>query len=156
MGTKNDIKWFEKILKGLSKVIVTEFLTATTAAAVLPSVAAPLGLEDYCDVKISAPKSVKEMTPLADGQSYACISDDGNSIDVYSYKTGQKTSTLFSISNIAGSVKIDEFDGFAISENGKSLLLWNNVDLHTSPTRRMLLLSHIAVSSVLCVLLWER
>ena len=26
MGTKNDIKWFEKILKGLSKVIVTEFL----------------------------------------------------------------------------------------------------------------------------------
>ena len=25
MGTKNDIKWFEKILKGLSKVIVTEF-----------------------------------------------------------------------------------------------------------------------------------
>lgn len=103
-------------------------LTATTAAAVLPSVAAPLGLEDYCDVKISAPKSVKEMTPLADGQSYACISDDGNSIEVYSYKTGQKTSTLFSISNIAGSVKIDEFDGFAISENGKSLLLWNNVE----------------------------
>ena len=25
MGTKNDIKWFEKILKGLSKVTVTEF-----------------------------------------------------------------------------------------------------------------------------------
>ena len=25
MGTKNDIKWFGKILKGLSKVTVTEF-----------------------------------------------------------------------------------------------------------------------------------
>lgn len=91
-------------------------------------VAAELNINDYCDVKISAPKSVKEMTPLADGQTYACISDDGHSIEVFSYKTGKKVSTLFSIDNIAGELKIDDFDGFKISENEKKVLLWNDVE----------------------------
>ena len=90
-------------------------LSATMAVAGLTGAsAAPLTIDDYCDIKTAAPASVKEMRPLADGQTYACISDDEKTIDVYSYKTGKKVSTLFSVDNIAGALKIDEFDGYAL------------------------------------------
>lgn len=87
-----------------------------------------LTINDYCDVKIAAPKDVKKMNPLADGQSYSCISDDGASIDVYSYKTGKKIKTLFSVNSIKGDLKISDFDGYSISENEKYILLWNDVE----------------------------
>lgn len=90
--------------------------------------ATTLSINDYCDVKIAAPKSVKEMTPLADGETYACISDNGNAIEVYSYKTGKKVNTLFDVNNIAGELKISDFDGYSISGNEKKVLLWNDVE----------------------------
>ena len=104
-------------------------LSALMAAGAAMSVqAAPLTLDDYCDIKTAAPNSVKEMRPLADGQTYACISDDGSAIEVYSYKTGKLVTTLFSTASISGELKIDEFDGYAISGNEKKILLWNNVE----------------------------
>lgn len=63
---------------------------------------------------------------MADGASYAAISDDGRSIEVFAYKTGKKTSTLFSLDNIKGDFRIDDFEGYTISANGKKVLLWNN------------------------------
>ncbi|MDE5878357.1 MAG: S9 family peptidase [Muribaculaceae bacterium] len=88
--------------------------------------ATPLNVEDYCDVKISAPVSIKEMRPLADGLTYAAISDDGRSIEVYSYKSGKKVNTLFSVDAIKGDVKIDGFEGYVLSDNERKILLWNN------------------------------
>lgn len=88
--------------------------------------AASLSVQDYCDVNISAPASVKEMTPLADGEQYAAISDDGKSIETFSYKTGKKTGVLFDINTVKGEIKIKDFDGFNISDNGRKILLWNN------------------------------
>lgn len=88
----------------------------------------PLTVKDYCAPGFSAPKSVKEMTPLADGESYAAISEDGKSIETFSYKTGKKTGVLFSISGVKGDIKIPEFDGYEISDNGRKILLWNNVN----------------------------
>ncbi|MDE6423643.1 MAG: DPP IV N-terminal domain-containing protein, partial [Muribaculaceae bacterium] len=44
----------------------------------------------------------------------------------YSYKTGKKTGELFSIAAQKGELKIEEFEGFEISANGKKILLWNN------------------------------
>ncbi|MDE6299331.1 MAG: S9 family peptidase, partial [Muribaculaceae bacterium] len=55
--------------------------------------ASKLTLQDYCNIR---PATVKDMTPLADGETYAAISDDGKSIEIYSYKTGKKTGELFS------------------------------------------------------------
>lgn len=94
-------------------------------AAAASAVAAPLTVEDYCDVKLTAPASVKEMTPMPDGESYAAISDDGKSIEIFSFKTGEKTGVLFSIDDVKGSVRIEDFDGYEISDNGMTLLLWN-------------------------------
>lgn len=87
-----------------------------------------LTIEDYVAPGQNAPKGIKEMRPLADGLTYAAISDDGKSIDIYDYKSGKKVSTLFSISDIKGETKIDSFDGYEISDNGKKILLWNDVN----------------------------
>ncbi|MDE6793604.1 MAG: S9 family peptidase [Muribaculaceae bacterium] len=100
--------------------------TIITALSLLPIStigASPLTLQDFCNVR---PASVKAMTPLADGETYAAISDDGNAIEIFSYKTGKKTGELFNISGVKGELKISDFDGFRISENGKKILLWND------------------------------
>lgn len=87
-----------------------------------------LSVEDYCDIKKSSPARIKEMRPLAGGQEYAAISDNGRAIEKFSYKTGKKTGDLFSLDAIKGDLKISDFDGYAISDNGRTLLLWNNVE----------------------------
>ena len=87
-----------------------------------------LTVEDYCDIKKSSPARIKEMRPLDGGQEYAAISDDGRSIDRYSYRTGKKVGTLFSLDAIKGDLKIEAFDGYTISANGRAMLLWNNVE----------------------------
>lgn len=87
---------------------------------------AALTIEDYCLPSVAAAPGVKEMTPLNDGETYAAVSDDGTRIEVFSYKTGKKTGELFSLSGIKGDLKITEFDGFKISDNGRKILLWND------------------------------
>lgn len=85
-----------------------------------------LTADDYCNPAVTKAAGIKEMRPLADGESFAAISDDGKSIDIYSYRTGQKTGTLFSIDGVKGDVKIDCFEGYELSANEKKILLWNN------------------------------
>lgn len=87
---------------------------------------AELNVNDYCDVKISAPAKVKDMRPLKDGLSYAAVSDDGQRIEIFSYKTGKKTGVLFDLKEVKGDLKIDDFEGYKLSDNGKKILLWNN------------------------------
>ncbi len=102
-------------------------LILAAGATVLWSAASTLTVEDFCDLKVSAPSSVKDMTPLNDGETYAAISDDEKSIEIFSYKTGKKTGVLFDINAVKGNVRISSFDGFTVSDNGKKVLLWNNV-----------------------------
>lgn len=85
-----------------------------------------LTVEDYCDIKTARPAGVKEMTPMPDGKSYAAISDDGKAIEVFSFTTGAKSSELFNVGNVKGDVKISDFDGYEISEDGRRILLWND------------------------------
>ncbi len=100
-------------------------LTAIALGALSSSPAyAALTATDYCDVKLTAPASVRESTPLPDGLTYAAISTDGDKIEVFSYKTGAKTGTLLDLRGVKGSIKLDSFDGFAISANQKKILLW--------------------------------
>ncbi len=94
--------------------------------AVIPGSCFALTTEDYCDIRKNAPATVKEMTPMPDGVSYCAISDDGRKIETFSYKTGNKIGVLFDIDAIKGNVKIDSFEGYSISDNGKKILLWND------------------------------
>lgn len=86
----------------------------------------PLTAADYCTIKLNSPATIKEMTPMTDGEHYLCIGNDGKSIEKYSYKTGKKVSTVFDVNTIKGDVKINEFDGYSVSDNGRMLLLWND------------------------------
>lgn len=86
--------------------------------------AAPLTVADYCQPDLTRPVSVKTPMPLADGASYSAISADGRSIESYSFKTGKKLETLFSLDAQKGDVKIDSFDGYSISDNGRKIMLW--------------------------------
>lgn len=88
--------------------------------------AAGLTVEDYCDITTARPAGVKEMTPMPDGETYAAVSDDGNAIELFSFKTGKKTGELFTIEGVKGYVKIGSFEGYEVSDNGKKLLLWND------------------------------
>lgn len=97
-----------------------------TGMSVCSAIGSPLTIDDYCLPSNTAPAGVKEMRPLNDGESFAAISDDGKSIDVFSYKTGEKISTLFSIDGVKGDLRIDSFDGYELSANEKKILLWNN------------------------------
>ena len=88
--------------------------------------AATLTADDYCSPVLTAPATVKEMRPLNDGESFSAISDDGKAIEVFSYKTGNKISTLFDIDAVKGDVKINSFDGYELSANEKKILVWTN------------------------------
>ena len=90
------------------------------------TIKAELTISDYCDPKLASPAGIKAITPLSDGESFAAISEDGQSIEKYSYKTGKKIGEIFNLSTVKGDLKIDEFEGYNISDNGKKILLWNN------------------------------
>lgn len=96
--------------------------------AIMPmaAYASSLTLNDYCDIKTSSPAAVRDMTPMPDGETYSRISEDERSIEVFSYKTGKKVETLFSLDAIKGDPKISDFEGYVLSSNGKKILLWNS------------------------------
>lgn len=88
--------------------------------------ASALDVNDYCDLKKAAPKSVKEITPMPDSETYAAADEDGKVITLYSFKTGDKAGELFNADAVKGDVKIEAFDGFCVSANGQKVLLWTD------------------------------
>ena len=102
-------------------------LAAMGSMAMTVSAAVTLKAEDFCDIKVCVPAGIGEMRPLSDGKSYSMVSKDGRKIDIYSYETGKKTGTLFDLDAVKGELKIDSFNGYQVSENGRKILLWNDV-----------------------------
>lgn len=105
-----------------AKALLTIFLSTVFSVG---GYCAELTITDYCSPREAAPAGIKAITPLPDGESFAAISDDGTSIEKYSYKTGKKIGEIFNLTTVKGDLKIDSFDGFTVSENGKKILLWN-------------------------------
>ena len=106
--------------------MMTRILTLLVLITLTGIVKAELTISDYCNLNVCTPATIKDITPLPDGESFAAISEDGKSIEKYSYKTGKKIGEIFNIDNVKGELKIDDFEGFKISDNGKKILLWNN------------------------------
>lgn len=100
-------------------------LMSMIAGLALDVSAVALDVKDYCDISVNQPAGIREMRPLSDGKSYSAVSKDGRSIDIYSYATGKKTGTLFSLDAVKGDLKIDYFDGYQVSDNGRKIMLWN-------------------------------
>lgn len=103
-----------------------KLLTALTCLALFFSLKAELTISDYCDIKLATPAGIKEITPLSDGESFATMGENGRTIEKYSYKTGKKTGELLNLETLKGDIRIDDFEGFKISDNGKKILLWTD------------------------------
>ena len=62
------------------------------------------------------------VTPLAAGDTYAQISDDGKRIVAYSFKTGKQVGVLFDAATARGP-KVSYVEGYIMSPDGKRLLI---------------------------------
>jgi len=80
-----------------------------------------LELKDITEGKFRT-EYMSAITPLNDGESYASISDNGEQIIKYSYKTGKQTGVLFDVNTAIG-LKIDGVDNFILSPDGEKLLV---------------------------------
>ena len=60
--------------------------------------------------------------PLADGETYAQLSEDGTRIVQYSYQTGKEKAVLFDVTSLADET-LTEIDDFIMSPDGHHILL---------------------------------
>lgn len=67
-------------------------------------------------------EQLDEVTSLADGESYAQISSDGEKIVKYSFRTGEQTGVLFDITKARGP-KLKSFEGYILSPDGSKILI---------------------------------
>lgn len=93
-------------------------LVATTASAQQLTLDDILSHEYY-------PRSVREVHPMADGESYACVSDDGQRIERCSFKTGEIMETLFDVSTARGAT-LRSVEGYIFAPDGKNILIETN------------------------------
>ena len=80
-----------------------------------------LSLKDITGGAFSA-EYLRTITPLNDGESYAQISQDGQQIVSYSYKTGKQSAVLFDVNHTTGE-KIDRFEDYIMSPDGTKMLI---------------------------------
>jgi dipeptidyl-peptidase-4 len=65
---------------------------------------------------------MRAVKPMADGETYSQISDDGKRVVTYSFRTGKEMGVLFDATTARGE-QIGSIDGYIISPDGKRLLI---------------------------------
>ena len=70
-------------------------------------------------------ESMTEVSPMADGETYAQISDDGKRIITYSFKTGKQVAVLFDAATARGA-QVHRVHGYIVSPDGRRLLIQTN------------------------------
>lgn len=97
-------------------------LAATVLLGAMPSVAAEkLDLKEITRGAFRA-ESMQAVQPLADGETYSQISDDGQRIVSYSFRTGKQVGVLFDASTARGA-KLGRVEGYILSSDGKRMLI---------------------------------
>ena len=80
-----------------------------------------LTLKDVTSGKFRS-QSMSAVRPLADGETYAQISDDGKKIVTYSFRTGKQVGVLFDATTARGP-QVRQVDGYVMSPDGTRLLI---------------------------------
>ena len=65
---------------------------------------------------------MQAVRPMADGETYSQISDDGKQVVTYSFRTGKQVSVLFDAATARGA-QIGSVDNYIISPDGKRMLI---------------------------------
>ena len=102
----------------------SQFLTIFAALLMMSAqtiAGGKLSLKDITRGEFRA-KSIKEVRPMPDGETYAQISDDGKSIQTYSFKTGKQVGSLFDATTARGA-QIQRVEGYILSPDGKRILI---------------------------------
>ena len=68
------------------------------------------------------PKTMKEVRPMADGETYAQMSDDGKRVEICSFRTGKQVGVLFDATTARGA-QIEQIDDYIMSPDGSRLLI---------------------------------
>ena len=100
------------------------FFVAALWMAAMAVCAQQIKLEDILGGKYFA-HSVKRVRPMADGESYALVSDDGQKIERCSFKTGEVIETLFDASTARGAA-VRRVEGYILSPDEKNILIETN------------------------------
>jgi len=100
------------------------FALAMFAFATISLFAQNISLDDVVYYRYM-PRRISGLRPMADGESYSRISDDGTKILRCSYKTGEVTETLFDLATARGK-KLTSFSDYIISPDGKNILIGTN------------------------------
>ncbi|MCR5471364.1 MAG: DPP IV N-terminal domain-containing protein [Prevotella sp.] len=88
----------------------------------VPSVAGEnFNLKDITAGKFRS-KTMTEVRQMADGETYAQISDDGKRIVTYSFRTGKETGVLFDATTARGA-SIEQVEGYILSPDGSRMLI---------------------------------
>ena len=82
----------------------------------------PLSLEDITGGTFAV-KSVGDLNPVEGTSDYARISDDGQRVETYSFKTGKQTGVLFDGAKTQADLTFEYFDDYRLSPDGLSLLI---------------------------------
>ena len=67
-------------------------------------------------------ETMKAVRPMADGETYAQISDDGKQIVSYSFRTGKQESILFDAETARGG-QVSRVDNYIMSPDGRRILI---------------------------------
>ena len=89
--------------------------------ATLVANAQQISLEDLTSGKYRA-KTIGQVTPMADGESYAQMSEDGKRIECHSFKNGALLTTLFDVAT-ARDVRLGSISGYIMSPDEKNILV---------------------------------
>lgn len=100
-------------------LIILTTISSTASAGV------PVTIDDIFQGTFRAKRHVS-VTPLPDGEQYACLSE--GKVQVYSFKNGKQTATLFDPATAIGE-KIDNVQAFKLSPDGSKMLLATKVKL---------------------------
>lgn len=83
-----------------------------------------LSLEDVVGYRY-APKSISEVRPLSDGESFSCVSEGGRDILRRSFRTGETIDTIFSADKARGAA-LGRVEGYVVSPDERHLLIETN------------------------------
>lgn len=70
-----------------------------------------------------SPKSIHNVHPLNDGESYSQLSSDGKRITRSSFKTGKELGVIFDVDKARGTTQLTSIDGYIMSPDEKKILL---------------------------------
>ena len=98
------------------------FLAAVMACSLTPSVAGEkLDLKQITRGEFRS-ESMQAVCPMADGESYSQICNDGKRIVNFSFRTGKQLNVLFDVETARGE-KISRVDGYIMGPDGRYMLI---------------------------------